>query len=117
MASKQDFDSQQAIAPTDLSSETIHAGPQSFSNSSHVGGSDNPISVFVELLRQFPSLSSEEPEAISRLVSRLDEVHALGLPDDRMFVICTQSLVSGAVLSFFGDCLRNGTGNTVKLNY
>jgi len=108
MASEQDVDSQQAIVPIDLFSETIHAGPQNCSNSSHVGGNDNQVSVFVELWPQVPSLSSEEPEALLRLVSRLDEIYALGLIDDRMFVFCSLPLVSGAALRFFGDCLRNG---------
>jgi len=89
MASEQDVDSQQASVPNDLSSEMIHAGPQNFSNSSHVGGNDNQVSVFVELWPQVPSLSSGEPEAILRLVSRLDEIYALGLIDGRMFVFCT----------------------------
>jgi len=73
-----------------------------------VGGSDNAVSVFVELLWQVPSLSSEEPEAILRFINRLEEIYALGLNDDRMFVFRILPLVSGVVLRFFGDCLRNG---------
>ena len=104
MARKHDVDSNQESVPTDLSSDMIRAEPQCFNNSSHVGGSDNSLSVFVELLRQVPSLSSEEHEAILRFVSRLD----CQMSDDRIFVIRTLPLVSGAVLRFFGDCLRNG---------
>jgi hypothetical protein len=65
-----------------------------------VGDSNNPVSVFIELLLQVPTLSSEEPEVILRVVSRFDEIHALGLTDDKMFFICILPLVSGAVLSF-----------------
>jgi len=64
--------------------------------------------VVVELLRNVQTLSSEEPETILRLVSKLDEIHALELIDDRMFIVRILPLVSGAVLRFFGDCLRNG---------
>jgi hypothetical protein len=45
------------------------------------------VSVLVELVRQVPALSSEKPEAILGLVSKLDEIHALGPVDDRMFVV------------------------------
>jgi len=55
-----------------------------------------------------PALTSEKPEAILGLVSKLDEIHALGLVDNKMFVVRVQPKVSGAVLRFFGDCLRNG---------
>ena len=92
MANKQDVDYQQASVPTDLLTETIHAGSQSFNNSSHVGGSDNPV-CFVELLRHVPSLSLEVPEANLRLVTRLDEIYALGLRDDRMFATRILSFV------------------------
>jgi len=108
MASKQDVDSEQASVQANLSADAIHAGPQNFSSISHVGGSDKPVSVFVELLRQVPSLSSENPEAILQLVSRLEEILALGLTDDKMLVIRILPLVFGAVLRFSGDCLRNG---------
>jgi hypothetical protein len=37
----------------------------------------NPV--FVELMRQVPPLTSEEPEAISRFIARLEEVYVLGL--------------------------------------
>ena len=86
MAIHQDVKTPQASVSTDLSVDTIHDGPQSFANSSHVGGSDNPGFVFVELLRQVPSLSSEEPKAIFRLMYGLEEIYALGLTDDMRFV-------------------------------
>ena len=73
-----------------------------FGNDSHGRPSDNPISVLVELLRQFPALSSEEPEAILGLVSKLDETHGLGVVDYKMFVVRVLHMASGAVLRFFG---------------
>jgi hypothetical protein len=62
----------------------------------------------VELLQQVPSLTSDEPEAILRLVSKLDGIHGLGLADDKTFVIRILPLLTGAVLRFFSECLRNG---------
>jgi hypothetical protein len=53
-------------------------------------------------------LSTEEPEAILWLVSRLDEIFSLQLIDDRGFIVRVLPLVSGSVLRFFGVCLRNG---------
>ena len=53
-------------------------------------------------------MSTEEPEAILRFIVRFDEIYALGLSDDRSFAVRILPLVSGAVLGFFGDCLRNG---------
>jgi len=59
-------------------------------------------------LRHVPALCSEKPEAILGLVTKLDEIHALGLVDDRAFLVRFLPLVSGAVLRFFGECLRSG---------
>ena len=73
----------------------------------HVGGCSNVVPLIVELLRQVPSLTSDEPEGILRLVSKLDEIHGLGLAD-KTFVIRVLPLLTGAVLKFFGECLRNG---------
>ena len=72
-----------------------------------MGAGANSIPVFVELLRQVP-LSSEEPESILRLVSKLVEIFELGLADDTTFVMRILPLVSGAVLWFFGECLKGG---------
>ena len=107
MASKQDVDVEQASVETNMSSDATHGGPQNSSKSSHVFASDNSVHVIVELLRQVPSLSSEVPEVVLRLVSRLDEIHALGLVDDNMFIVRILPLLSSAVLRFFGDCLRD----------
>jgi len=108
MTSKQERESEQASARTSSSLGAAVGDPQNPNNSSHVGPGDSPVTVVVELLRKFQTLSSEEPEAILRLVSKLDEIHALELIDDRMFIIRILPLVSGAVLRFFRDGLRNG---------
>ena len=82
--------------------------PPVVASDSHGSGGDGPIPVLVELLRPIPPLSSEEPEAIMWLFIRLDEVHSLGLVDDRVFVTRILSLVSGSLLTFLGDCLQAG---------
>jgi hypothetical protein len=61
----------------------------------------------VELLRQVP-LSSEEPESILPLVSKWDMIFEVGLPEDKTFVMRILPLVSGAVLRYFGECLKGG---------
>jgi len=75
---------------------------------SHVGGCGNVVPVVVELLRHVPAVSSEEPEAILILITKLDEIYAFGLFDDRAFLVRILPLVFGAVLQFFGECLRSG---------
>ena len=85
MDSQQEVKTPQASVSTNLSADTIQTGHYNVNNSSHVGGSDNPVPVSVELLRRDPSLSSEEPEAILWLVYGLEYIDALGLTDDRVF--------------------------------
>ena len=84
MPSKQEARPEPASDQTDVSSDELH-DPPVLGNSSHRSASYNPVSVLVELLRQVPALSSEEPEAILGLVSKLNAIHALGLVDDKMF--------------------------------
>jgi len=108
MVSKQDTKTEQASARSDLSLDATRGGPQDPFLGSHVGGCGNVVPVIVELLRHVPVLSSEEPEAILGLITKLEEIHALGLVDDRAFLIRILPLVSGAVLRFFGECLRSG---------
>jgi len=105
---KQDEVNIKASVSTNLPGETIHVGPQNNDNNSHAGACAGSNSVFLELMRQVPRLSAEEPEAILRFIIRLDEIYALGLNDDGLFVVRILPLVSGAVLGYFGDCLRNG---------
>jgi hypothetical protein len=73
---------------------------------SHGSGVDNPTPVLVELLRQVPSLSSEDPDVIMWLFVRLDEIHALRLGYDKGFITRIFPLVSGSLLTFLGSCLR-----------
>ena len=103
MESKQHAEKAQASAQSNVSLDATHGGPFESNFGSHAGGCSNVVPVIVELLRKVPSLSSDEPEAILRLVGKLDEICSLGLVDDKMFVIRTLPLLSGAVLSF---CLR-----------
>jgi len=69
----------------------------------HGVSSDSPIPVLTELLRQVPSLASEYPEAILGLICKLDEYHALGLVEDRTFVVRALPKFTGAVLRFLGS--------------
>ena len=96
-----DEDVTQASVPTDLVHNVMEPVPHKFGDSSHGGGGDSQTQVLVELLRQVSPLSSEEPEAILRLLVRLEEVHDLGLVDDRVFVTRILPLVSGSLLTFF----------------
>ena len=102
MASKQDNETAQASVPTDLSADMNPNGSQSSNQCSHASGNDNTNYVFVELLRQVPPLSTEDPEGILQLVSRLEEIYALWLIDDKGFITRILPLVSGALFTFLG---------------
>ena len=58
-------------------------------------------------MRKVPLLATDDPVAILRFVGRLNEIYILGLSDDKSFVVRILPLVSGALLRFFGDCLRS----------
>ena len=100
MASQQDARTPKASVSTHLSADTIQTGPHNVDNSSHVGGSDSPVPVLIELLRRGSSLSSEEPEAVLWLVYGMEYIDALGLTDDRVFgsSYLALSLRCGAVI-------------------
>ena len=98
----------QVSATTDLGNNTGTDIPPIVPSGSHGSGGEGAVPVLVELLRPVPPLSSEEPEAIMRLLIRLDAVHDLGMFDDRTFIVRILSLVSGSVLTFWGDSLRVG---------
>ena len=100
MESKQHAETAQASAQSDVSVDATHSGPFESNFGSHVGGCSNVVPVIVKLLRKVPSLSSDEPEAILRFVGKLDEIHSLGLVDDKVFVIRILPFHCGAVLSF-----------------
>ena len=107
MASKQDDSNVQASAPTNLPTDTATRETQGREIDSHARGSSYSNSVFIELMRQVPPLTSDEPEAILRFTARLDEDHMLGLCDVRSFVTRILPLVPGVIMRFFGQCLRN----------
>jgi hypothetical protein len=99
----------QASDVSDFVSEENIFDPPVLLNVSRGSSGDGSIPVLVELLRPIPHLTSEEPEAIIRLFIRSDEVHSLGLVEDRVFITRTLPLVSGSLLSFLGNCLRVGS--------
>ena len=100
-------DASQASALNDLVHDVGISDPPVGAVRSHGSGGDGPIPVLVDLLRSIPHLASEEPEAIMRLLIRLD-VYSLGLVDDRVFITRILTLVSGSLLTFLGNCLRTG---------
>ena len=108
MAEQHEAKMPQASAPTDSSADSVLTRPLNVNDNSHVGSGDGSVPVLVELMRQVPPLTTEEPEAILCFVVRLNGIYALGLGDDRTFIVRILPLVSGAVLRFFEDCLRNG---------
>jgi len=100
----------QASDSNDLVINTDITDPSGVPSASRGSGADAQIPVLVELLRPIPHLTSEEPEAIMRLFIKLDEVHGLGLVEDRVFITRILQLVSGSLLTFLGNCLH--VGNT-----
>jgi hypothetical protein len=68
-------------------------------------GVGDQVVVLVELLRRIAPVSSEEPKAIMQLFVKLEEIHELGLVEDRVFLTRILPLVSGSLLGFVGDCL------------
>ena len=116
MESKPHTDTAQAIAQGDASLDPIHSEPFESNFGSHMGGCSYVVPANVELLRKIPSLSSDEPEAILRLIGKLDEIRNLGLVDDKLFVIRILPLLSGADLSFFKNvCEMGGAGSSVNV--
>jgi len=97
MADQHEAKMRQASAPTDSSADSVLM----VNDYSHVGSGDGSAPVLVELMCQVPPLT-EEPEAILRFVVRLNGIYALGLGDDRTFIVRILPLVSGAVLRFLG---------------
>lgn len=108
MASKRDDVTSKESVSTDLLSDQLQVGPHVPDDNSHAGASAGSNSVLVELIRQVLPLVTEDAEAILRFVVRFNEIFILVLCDDRSFVVSILPLVSGAMLRFFGDCLRNG---------
>jgi len=108
MASKQDTETEEASAGSDFSLRATLGGLQEPFCGYHLFGRGNVIPANFHLLRHVETLFSEETEAILDLITKLDEIHALGLFDDGVLLFRILPLVSGAVLRFFEECLRNG---------
>jgi len=107
MGKSQDGDATQASVPNEaVQSET----DLNLESCSHGGGRDSRNQVLGELLRQVSPLRSEEPEAILCFFARVEEIYGLGLVDDTGFVTRILPLVSGSLLRFLGECLREGSG-------
>jgi hypothetical protein len=103
-------DATQASVPTDLVPNVVDPAPPNSVSCSHGGGTDSQTPALVKLLRQVSPLSSEDPETLLNFFVRAEEIHDLGLVDDRTFVARILPLVSGGLLRFLGDCLRKGSG-------
>jgi hypothetical protein len=98
--SKQHAETSHASSRIGVSLDATHIGPSESNFISYAGGCSNVVPFIVKLLRKVPSPRSGEPEAILRLVGKLDEIYCLGLVDDKMFVNRILQLLSGAVLGF-----------------
>jgi hypothetical protein len=103
-------DATQASVPTDLVPNVVDPAPPNSVSCSHGGCTDSQTPVLVELLRQVSPLSSEDPEAILNFFVWVEEIHDLGLVDDRTFVPTILPLVLGGLLRFLGDCWHKGSG-------
>ena len=82
-------------AGMNLSTEADPRDNQGRVSDSHAPSSNDQSSVFIELMLQVPALTYEEPEAILRFIARMDEVHALGLCEDKVFITRILPLVAG----------------------
>jgi hypothetical protein len=72
---------------------------------SYGGSVDSQVAVFGELLRQISPLLSEKPEDILWFFVSMEEIYKVGLVIDCVFIMRILPLVSGRLLSFFGECL------------
>jgi hypothetical protein len=79
--------------------------PLNFGDRPQVCSVHGSTSVLVELLCQVSIFSSEEPEVVLRLLTRLEEIHDFGLVNDRVFITRVSPLVLGSLLTFLGKCL------------
>ena len=101
-------DQEQAAAPVDVGSLNVsmHNGPGENNSSGISGGGYTPV--LNELVKQIPPSLSEKPEDILKFFVRVEEVHKLGLADDRSFIMLILPLLPAGVLQFFGVCLQRG---------
>jgi len=96
----------QASGLTELESSGVEDGSPNRRYCSHDGSGDGTVPVLMELLRQVFTMRSEKPEDIMYLFMRLGELYDLKLVDDRMFMLRIMLLLTGSLLVFLGDCLR-----------
>ena len=82
MAMKQQTENVQARALCDLSLDSTCGGHQEIFLGSHVGCCGIVVPMIVELFQHIPTPSSEEPEAILVLITKLDEIYAFSLDGD-----------------------------------
>jgi len=106
--SRQDTEIEQASSRSDLSLNATCIGHQVRFCGSHEAGGGIVDPVSVVLLRHVPTLSCEESEVILFLNTDLDEIHILGLVDDRAFLGIILPSFSWDVLRYFVECLRSG---------
>jgi len=97
MPIKQDTESKEVSALIELSLGANHSGPQEHFCDSHIGCCGIVVPVIVELLRNVPALSCDEPEGILFLITRLVEIH------NKLFMIRILPLVYEAELPFFSN--------------
>jgi len=100
--------SNQTVVTTDVGDRADTPVLHPVGDALHGGSREEPVTLLVELLRHLSPLSSEEPEAIMNLFVRLDEIYELGLVEGRIFIIRILALLSGSVLVFVGNSLREG---------
>ena len=78
MASKQEDQSVRASASLDLPTDITTRDNPGWEGNFQAPSNESNL-VLVDLMRQVPPLTSDEPESILRFMARLDEVHGLGL--------------------------------------
>jgi hypothetical protein len=103
MENKPGYLTGQASAPADVSTGIVYNETLGIHVPSNAGV-ERSKSVLLELDREVPPSTTEEPEAILWLISHLHEFFKLQLVGERNFVIRVLPPFSGSVLRFFGGC-------------
>ena len=97
----------QVSVPTHLELNGAEDLPPIFMSNFPGNSGDSTMQVLIELLRQISPLMSESPKDMCLFV-RLGEIHDLRIVDDRAFMLRIMPFLSGSLLKFVGDCLREG---------
>jgi hypothetical protein len=98
----------QASDPTDLELNGAEGFPPILMSSFQGNCGDSPMQVLIELLRQVSPVRSESPKDILCLFATLGEIYDLKLVDNRVFMSRIMPFLTGSLLKFLGDCLREG---------